>query len=147
MRPGGIRVTASAGGALVLAVLVLAGCGGGSDSGAAPETSTTTTTRTATAEEPETTTAPPSARTVRIAVEGGLPKSGIVRETVARGERVVIVVSSDVSDEIHVHGYDLSRDVEAGRTARVAFVAKTPGRFEIELEGRSIQIGDLTVEP
>jgi hypothetical protein len=91
-------------------------------------------------------TEPAPVATMRIVVQGGVPNGGIVRQTVQKGERMVIVVSSDVADEVHVHGYDLKRNVEAGGTARVAFIATTPGRFEIELENRSLQIGDLTVE-
>ena len=127
--------------ALLAAVLVLAGCGG-NDSGTQSETTTTGTTETTTT----TTTAPAHASVIRIVVVGGVPRGGIVRKTVSNGDRVVVVVQSDVADEVHVHGYDLARDVAAGGTARIAFVAKTPGRFEIELENRSLQIGDLTVE-
>jgi hypothetical protein len=58
----------------------------------------------------------------------------------------VLAVTSDVADEVHLHGYDISRDVQAGGTVRIAFRATLPGRFEVELEGRGIQIGDLTVQ-
>ena len=80
-------------------------------------------------------------------VVNGAPKGGIVRESVDKGDSVVLVVESDVADEIHVHGYDVSGDVAAGGTARLAFEATLPGRFEVELEGRGIQIADLTVQP
>ena len=73
------------------------------------------------------------------------PQGGIVRQTVDKGDRVVLVVKSDVADEIHLHGYDLSRDVTAGGTARLPFTATLPGRFEVELESRGVQIADLTV--
>jgi hypothetical protein len=108
----------------------------------APSTTTSTHTRT-------TSTATPAERptTVRIAVVGGIPKGGIVRATVHEGDRVVLVVTSDVADEIHLHGYDLKTEVAAGGTARLPFVARIPGRFEVELESRSTQIADLTVEP
>jgi hypothetical protein len=84
---------------------------------------------------------------IRIVVVNGAPKGGIVRETVDKGDRVVLVVKSDVADEIHLHGYDVSRDVEAGGTVRLPFKATIPGRFEVELEARGVQIADITVEP
>ena len=59
----------------------------------------------------------------------------------------MLVVTSDVADEVHLHGYDISRDVAAGGTARIAFRATIPGRFEVELEDRGVQIADMTVEP
>ena len=84
---------------------------------------------------------------MRVRVVGGVPKGGIVRKTVDKGDRVVLVVNSDVADEVHVHGYDLMRDVAAGGTARIRFRATLPGRFEVELEDRGVQIADLTVQP
>jgi ABC-type glycerol-3-phosphate transport system substrate-binding protein len=130
--------------------LLLAACGGG-DEASTTTTQTTTDTTTTTTEtattETTTTTEAAEPSVVSVVVVDGVPKGGIVRKTVAKDDRVVLVVRSDVADEIHVHGYDLSRDVAAGGTARLAFVAKLPGRFEVELEQRGVQIADLTVSP
>ena len=84
---------------------------------------------------------------VRIVVVNGAPKGGIVRETVEKGDRVVLVVRSDVSDHVHLHGYDIMRDVAPGTHARLPFKATIPGRFEVELEDRGVQIADITVNP
>ena len=92
-----------------------------------------------------TTTAAEKPTVVNIVVANAAPQGGIVRQTVNKGDRVVLVVKSDVADEIHLHGYDLSRDVKAGGTARLPFTATLPGRFEVELESRGVQIADLTV--
>ena len=133
--------------ACLLTVTVIAGCG--SDDGTTAETTDTTTSETATTDTTTTTdtTPPPGPTEIRIVVVNGAPKGGIVRETVDKGDRVVLVVKSDVADEIHLHGYDVSRDVEAGKTVRLPFKATIPGRFEVELEGRGVQIADITVEP
>ena len=134
--------------ALVVALplaLVVTGCG---DDETTPTTEPTTTTTTT--EPPTTTTTtppPPGPTVVRVRVVGGVPKGGIVRETVSQGDRVVIVVTSDVSDHVHVHGYDLMRDVGPGQVARVPFRATVPGRFEVELEDHMLQIADITVTP
>ncbi|HET7745241.1 MAG TPA: hypothetical protein VFK76_10915 [Gaiellaceae bacterium] len=120
--------------ALVTALAVVtAGCGGGSSISSTTSTSTTTTEAS-------------GPTTIRITVENGVAKGGIVRASVTEGD-VVLVVTSDVADEIHLHGYDLSTEVAAGGTARLPFTATIPGRFEVELESRSTQIADLTVEP
>ena len=84
---------------------------------------------------------------MRVTVRGGASLGGIVRETARKGDRVVIVVRSDEPDEVHVHGYDLYRDVAPGRPARIAFVADVPGRFAVEFHERGTQIADLTVRP
>jgi ABC-type Fe3+-hydroxamate transport system substrate-binding protein len=127
--------------ACVLATAALAGCGSnGSATTTTIQTTSTTTTET-------TTTAAARPVEVRIVVQNGAPKGGIVRQTVSQGDDVVLVVTSDVADEIHLHGYDESKDVPAGGTIRLPFTATVPGRFEVELEQRSVQIADLTVNP
>ena len=130
--------------ASLLATIALAGCGS-SDSSSATSTETTTTAETTTNET--TTTEVEKPTVVSVVVVNGAPRGGIVRETVAKGAGVVLVVTSDVADEIHLHGYDVSRDVEAGGTVRLPFKATIPGRFEAELESRGVQIADITVEP
>jgi hypothetical protein len=119
--------------ATLLAVAVLGGCGSSNGSTTSTAGATTTTT-------------PAKPVTVSIVVQNGAPKGGIVRATVNKDDHVVLVVKSDVTDEIHLHGYDKKTDVTAGGTARLPFVANIPGRFEVELESRSVQIADLTVQ-
>ena len=136
--------------ACLLAAVALAGCGS-DDNGSASSTDTMTTTETTTTDtattETTTTTEATLPTIVRITVVNGAPKGGIVRQTVNKDDQVVLVVTSDVADEIHLHGYDISRDVAAGGTVRLPFKATIPGRFEAELESRSVQIADITVEP
>jgi hypothetical protein len=134
--------------ALLMCGFGLASCGGDDDAGSTemtlsqptlPTTTDTTTTRTTTeVEQPA---------VVRVRVVGGAPKDGIVRKTVDKGNRLVLVVTSDVADHVHLHGYDIMRDVAAGGTTRIRFRATLPGRFEVELEDRGVQIADLTVQP
>jgi hypothetical protein len=111
----------------------------------AETTTSATTTAATTTTAPTTTQQQPQVETVRIEVVGGKPEGGIVRPTVERGQRVVLVVHSDTADEVHLHGYDLSVDVAAGGTARLPFVADTPGRFEVELENLGVQLAEITV--
>lgn len=137
--------------ACVLAVAALAGCGSDDGENASTtetaRTSTTTTTTTTTTDTTTTTTEAETPTIVRITVVDGQPQGGIVRKTVSKGDQVVLVVASNVADEVHLHGYDKSRDVEAGGTVRLPFKATIPGRFEVELEDRGVQIADITVEP
>jgi hypothetical protein len=122
---------------------------------APPTTSATTTApattapATTTEPPPATTTKPPPPRpqTIRIIVGGGRPVGGIRRATIERGTRVVLVVVSDVSDHVHLHGYDVMVDVAPGSPARLPFRATVPGRFEVELEDRGILLADLEVRP
>ena len=81
-----------------------------------------------------------------VLIKGGKPVGGIQRATVKKGQNVAILVHSDVADEVHVHGYDLHKDVDAGGTVRIAFPATITGVFEAELESRKLQIIEFTVE-
>ncbi len=117
-----------------------------------PGTATTeppTTEETATEETTteQTTTAAPEIATLRVRVRGGRPAGGIQRLTVGRGERVRVRVESDVADHVHVHGYDLMRDVAPRSPAQIRFRATLVGRFEIELEDRGTLIAQLEVRP
>jgi heme/copper-type cytochrome/quinol oxidase subunit 2 len=82
-----------------------------------------------------------------IVVKNGKPVGGIRELTYNEGEQVRFKVDSDVSDEVHVHGYDIMKDIKAGGSVTFDFPATIEGVFEAELEGRKEQIIQLTVNP
>ena len=97
-----------------------------------------------------TTTTPPTPAgptRIRIVVRSGRVVGGLRRARLDRGERAVLIVRADVSDHVHLHGYDIMRDVAPTRPARIRFRATIPGRFEVELEDRKLQIAELEVRP
>jgi hypothetical protein len=112
-----------------------------------PATVATTTEGTVTTTAPPTPPpGPPPPAQVRIVVRGGLPVGGPRRVMVARNRRVVLTVTSDVSDHVHLHGYDLMQDVGPGMPARIAFRATRPGTVEAELEDAGVQIARITAQ-
>ncbi len=160
--PGRVRVGAFAGAAAL--ALALAGCGGASGSSpvdaagsasssttsAAPSaaTSPAPTAATAPSTSPAPTSATPSAQgqVVEISVAGGSVTGPKGRVKVDRGSTVTLRVTSDVADEVHLHGYDKSVDVEKGGTATLTFTAGVAGVFEVELEGERLQLVQLQVQ-
>ena len=107
------------------------------------ETQPPTTQPASTQTQPE-----PTAVNARIEIVGGRPAGGRPRRlTVKQGRTLLLTVTSDVADEIHVHGYDIARPVSPGRPTRIRFVATTTGRFEIELEERHVLVAELEVRP
>jgi hypothetical protein len=82
-----------------------------------------------------------------IVVKNGAPEGGVRSLTYIKGDQIRFQVDSDASDEVHIHGYDLSEDVEAGGSVRFDFPADLEGVFEVELEGRKAQIAELRVSP
>src|SRR4029453_346000 len=110
----------------------------------------TTTTGTAASASTTTSTTPPASpppANVRIVVRGGEPMDGIRNVTVSKGRRVVLIVDSDVADEVHVHGYNLKRDVTPGTPARLPFRATINGTVEVELEQRGVPLARITTQP
>ena len=63
------------------------------------------------------------------------------------GDRIRFRVRTDVDEEIHVHGYDVYRDLPAGETTTVAFPADITGIFEVELHGSGEQLGRIRIDP
>jgi hypothetical protein len=125
--------------ALVVAFVLLRP--GGNDGGStAPSGSASTTTGTS-AQAP----AQPTFATVRVV--NGQPQGGIRTVSVKKGDRIRLRVVSDVADEIHVHGYDIKKDVAKGGSVRFSFPATIEGRFEVELENAGTQIANLEVTP
>ena len=136
---------------VVAFAVAFAGCGGenGTTTAASPPPPPPATTPPPPPQPPPPPPAPPKPQvtTVRIVVRGGRVVGGLVRATLEQGEKVAIVVGSDVADHVHLHGYDRFADVAPGKQARLVFVASIPGRFEVELEDRGLPIADLEVRP
>jgi heme/copper-type cytochrome/quinol oxidase subunit 2 len=64
-----------------------------------------------------------------------------------QGETIRFRVRSDVPEEIHVHGYDVTQAIAPGETTDVSFPAEITGIFEIELHNSGEQIAQLRVDP
>jgi FtsP/CotA-like multicopper oxidase with cupredoxin domain len=95
---------------------------------------------------------PPEPEVTRIQMRGGSVVGGAQDIEVARGDTVRIVVTSDAADEIHLHGYDITRNAAPGQPARFQFRADAEGAFEIESHvaedaGRDPLVARLVVEP
>lgn len=93
------------------------------------------------------TTSNTGGKVTTIVIKHGKPVGGIADLTYNKGEQVRFKVDSDVSDEVHMHGYDIMKDVTAGGSVSFDFPATIEGVFEAELEGRKEQILELTVNP
>ena len=115
--------------------------------GAQTGTTTTASTTTPTTTLPPPPPAPPPPARVRIDIRDGRPVGGIRRVTVGKGRRVIVIVNSDVSDHVHLHGYDVMRDVAPGKPARLAFRATIVGTVEVELEDRGVPLATITTQP
>ena len=114
------------------AVVVMAGCG---DDGTTSPTTTTSRAPIDTA----------GATTIEVGYANGAITGGGKRSA-TRGQPVVIKVTSDVADEVHLHGYDKKADAAPGTVATITFIADKPGIFEVELEKKGLKLFELEVK-
>jgi heme/copper-type cytochrome/quinol oxidase subunit 2 len=86
-----------------------------------------------------------SGQTVEVGFSGGQVTGG-GRIPVHLGTAVTLQVTSDVADEVHVHGYDLMADVSPDAPATITLDATVPGVFEVELEDLGRELLTLQVQ-
>jgi len=84
---------------------------------------------------------PPAPKAILVRIN----TNAVTRATIPRGRQVVLVISGAAGEEVHLHGYDVMREIGPSGTVRLPFRATIPGRFEVELEASHRQIADLTV--
>jgi hypothetical protein len=82
---------------------------------------------------------------ISITAVNGRPVGGIKRQTVKKGQTVRLVVRTNVGTAIHLHGYNIEKNVKKGVPTVIQFVAKVPGRFALELHPMDAQLAQLTV--
>lgn len=119
--------------AVALLVVAVAACGNGDEPSAAPERQDRPVTSPPASST--TTGSPPDdhGHRVEITVTDGEPEGGVRTESVDLDEQVVLMIIADRSDEVHVHGYDLTVVLVPGEPAILAFKADKPGVWEVEL--------------
>jgi hypothetical protein len=143
--------------ALLALVVGLAGCAGSSAAPVATSTSSAAAdpapsgsqSPAATAVSTLPTTPPTTSDeglVVEVRVAGGTVTGPKGRVKVAKGSTVTLKVTSDVADEVHLHGYDKRVDVEKGGTATLTFTADLTGVFEAELESKGLPLVQLQVQ-
>jgi hypothetical protein len=80
--------------------------------------------------------------------KAGHPVGGIRQLTYNKGEQILFEVKVPFAEEVHLHGYDVMKDVKkGGGSVKYDLPASIEGVFEAELEGRKEQIVEMTVNP
>ncbi|MEV4140483.1 hypothetical protein AB0J72_51005 [Dactylosporangium sp. NPDC049742] len=88
---------------------------------------------------------PPQDRSITVSITGGRVEPPVGRVEVGKGSTIRLTVTSDVPDELHVHGYDRKAVLEAGRPATLEFRADTTGMFEVETHSGHLLLVQLVV--
>ncbi|MCW2615657.1 MAG: uncharacterized protein JWN08_2651 [Frankiales bacterium] len=124
---------------LALSSALLTGCSAGNETVAGddpvvPVPSPSTSAVASAAPSPSPSLSPsPSVRVITATYAGGEVQVDSSRVETSLGEQVVLRISSDVLEEVHVHGYDVYADVPAGGSVDIPLTLTLPGSFEVEL--------------
>ena len=81
-----------------------------------------------------------------VSVKDGKVSPKTHRVKVPMGGQVRLLVSSDIDDEVHVHGFDIEREVAAGQSVTIEFTADQTGVFEVETHESGLQLVQLQVQ-
>jgi len=132
-------------GAVVVVVVAFVALRPGNDSGSKTEATSTATTATTT-QATTTTVAKPKPSVPTISVKNGEPVGGVKKIEVSEGEQIRFRVTDDADSTVHLHGYDVEKDVGPGNPASFNVKATITGRFEVELHPAT-QVAEVTVNP
>jgi hypothetical protein len=94
---------------------------------------------------PDTPSSAPQDRKFDASIKGG--EMSPAEFSAEEGDSVTLSVKSDRPMELHLHGYDVEKEVEPGRTAKLHLEADLTGRFEIEDHESEKELGVLQVRP
>lgn len=87
------------------------------------------------------------ARKFELVLVDGKVSSGESTLKVKQNETVTVKVTANTKDELHLHGYDKSFELEPGKRAELSFKADRTGQFEAELHSKEVLIFVLEVQP
>jgi len=124
------------------ATLLVAGCSG-DDPAATPSSTPPPSSTSAGATSPSETAFTGTEIVVELRDGKAFPPTHRVKIT--KDSAVRLLVTSDVDDELHVHGYDLMKDLPAGQQEFLDLTADQAGVFEVEAEESGIQLAQLEV--
>lgn len=89
--------------------------------------------------------APPNGTVVSVLFEQGRLARKSAQVEVERGSTVLLAVSTDVADEIHLHGYERLAPTSPGDRAVLSFTADRPGVFTAELEHSGVGLLEVAI--
>ena len=139
------RIALLAAAAVVAVVAIIIIGSGGDDNN--DSTTAAQTTPAATVGSGTVTTPAPKPPIQVITVKNGKAVGGVQTVSVKKGDRARFKVVSDADHEIHLHGFDIAKDVKAGGSVTYNVKTDAPGIYEFEIEETGTKIGQVKVEP
>ena len=119
---------------LAMGALVLSACSAGSQTAtpSTPPTGSVTSPATSGSGASPSPSGSVNSVTINVALANDNVSPAPSKIPVPLGSRVVLTVTSDVADVVHVHGYELEKPVKAGGSVTFDFIADQAGVFPVE---------------
>ena len=131
-------------GAVVVGLVT--GCGNTVTPAAVPPSATPTAPSSGAGDgDPPPIVTPPNGMVVSIQFERGRLARKSDQVEVGRGSTVLLAVSTDVADDIHLHGYERVAPTDPGGRAVLEFTADRSGVYTAELERSGVRLLEVTV--
>ena len=132
---------------LAAAVLLTAGCGGGSNN-SAPGSAPSSAPSTINPSDMQNEQAPPNRLNIEITIKGGNVDPTNAQLQAKVKEPIVVRVTSDVADELHVHSTpDHTFKIEPNKAMQFQFSIDVPGNVDIELHQLNKVVATVSVQP
>lgn len=136
----------------VVLVAGLAACGGGaatsgaSSSGAGSSaTAPPAATSGSSTSSSSTPSGSPAQRTVAVTVTGSRVTPSPRTVDLGVGETMTLTVTSDHADQLHVHGFDIEKELPAGTPVSVELTGESPGVYEVETHHPELRLLKIAV--
>jgi hypothetical protein len=95
----------------------------------------------------ETQTAEAKPKPPTVSIRGGKPAGGVKTIEFSSGSSARIDITTDKPAEVHLHGYDIEKPVQPGKTTVLRFKAKIEGIFTLEDHDSEAELAKVKVSP
>lgn len=82
-----------------------------------------------------------------IEIRDGQPVGGVQELEFNRGEEVRIEIRANTEEEVHLHGYDITLPIPAGKAQTLSFKADLDGLYELESHVTAAPLAEISIAP
>ena len=94
---------------------------------------------------PSASSSKPAGRRFDITVQGKKVTPAPATVKLAVGESLTVAITSDHDDQLHAHGWEIEKDVKAGKPLEVTVTGAQTGVFEFELHHPALRLISVAV--
>lgn len=87
----------------------------------------------------------PTGRTLAVTVRGKKVTPAPSTVDLKVGERLTLTVTDDQDNVLHIHGFDIERNLVAGQPLTVTLTGKQPGTYEVETHHPELRLLKIAV--